>query len=413
MKSLWSCCAFAALTNISCTGIAGSNADTKNRAGAIACEDTESCQQECEEDSDCDLGLYCTAAHVCGRDCKAGDDKACEDDEVCNSSGRCSSPTTPVRVEAPVKVGDVGTAGAKGLDDDCVRTVVRAKKATPTVMLIIDQSGSMRDGFDGGSRWDVLQRSLMDEPDGLVPALQSEVRFGLALYSAENSQDCPAISQVNPALDNFAAIATAYDDAEPMRETPTGDAIDAILDSLDVRLPAPDEAPRDPLVFVLATDGEPDRCEELNPQNGQEEALAAVRRAYELGVRTFVISVGDELTTEHHRDMANAGLGRDAEDPQADYWVAGDDASLRSALTEIIAGKLTCEITLNGRVEGGDACSGTVELNGTALPCDGDNGWQLVDPTHVQLNGRACEELKAPGGAQIDVSFPCEVEVLL
>ena len=218
---------------------------------------------------------------------------------------------------------------------------------------------------------------------------------------------CPLVEWVGPALDNHGAIQTVYGPADPIDETPTGASIDAVLDLLAMT-PDPSE---DPTIFILATDGEPDTCAQPNPQEGQPEALAAAERAYRTGIRTFVISVGEGVVSERHlQDMANAGLGRGAGDPDAEFWVAGDDEGLRTALTDIIGGELSCVVTLEGRIQSlEDACAGTVRLNGEALSCDDPNGWRVIDETHIALTGDASDTLQSGPGVTPEASVPCHV----
>jgi hypothetical protein len=314
---------------------------------------------------------------------------------------------------------DASAGGLPG--SECADKRVYAARVTPTVILIVDQSGSMNDDFAGdGSRWNVLRDFLLQEPDGLIADLQKQVRFGLALYSARSATDggsqpegeCPIVTTVPPALDNFSAIADVYRANEPIDDTPTGDSIDKVVE--DLHLATDPDTQRNPVVFVLATDGEPDRCEELDPQTdaAKMEAIDAVTRAFMLGIRTFVISVGNEVGADHQQAIANAGLGRKPGDMNAEYWVAGDDQTLRTALTEIVGAQLGCEVTLNGKVDGGDPCEGRVELNGQALECNGADGWQLTDPTHIKLLGSACTQLKSTDEVNLEVSFPCSVPIV-
>ncbi|MDH5672996.1 MAG: VWA domain-containing protein [Myxococcales bacterium] len=322
-----------------------------------------------------------------------------------------------------VSTGTPGSAGASASggtpSSTCADTTVRASRVTPTVILIVDQSSSMSEAFEGDrSRWDVLRDFLLTSPDGLIADLQSQVRFGLALFSAESGGsnpepigECPMVTTVAPSLDNYDAIANIYRNADVIEDTPTGDAIDRIIDDLGLATPDPD-AEGNPIVFILATDGEPDRCEELDPQNGQQEAIAATERAYSLGIRTFIISVGaGTVSAEHQQAVANAGLGRGPGDANAEYWVAGDDSSLRAALTNIVGTQLGCEVQLNGSVTG-DACLGTVTINGKALECGGADGWELSSPRHIRLLGQACQDLKSGEDLLLEVRFPCEVGVV-
>lgn len=300
----------------------------------------------------------------------------------------------------------------------CADVRVEARRVTPNVVLVIDQSGSMDVSFGESDRWNALRDSLLDRPDGLVFALQEQVRFGLALFSAEaeggSSEpvpgECPLIEWIPPALSSYESIAAVYGAAEPIDETPTGASLDAVTDRLTM---TPDPS-ADPTIFILATDGEPDTCAQPNPQEGQPEALAAAERAFTAGIRTFIISVGEGTISEAHlQDMANAGLGRTASDPNAEYWVAGDDAGLRSALTEIIGEQLSCEITLEGAIQDPDeACSGDVRLNGTSLRCDDPNGWRALDASRIEILGDACETLQNATGAVVTATFPCDVVLI-
>ncbi len=351
----------------------------------------------------CPVGLYCGSGGQCQADCAPGAENRCPVGQYCTADGHC-----------------LVTPGSDGSTDSnpyvCADVTVEAARVTPTVMLIIDQSSSMTSSFGGGTRWGVLKDFLLADPDGLIFSLQDQVEFGLALYSARSDGDggppigpCPMLTQVAPAPDNYAAIQAVYQPANVIEDTPTGDAIDAVLDSI---LGAPDPDP-DPTIFIVATDGEPDRCEELDPQNGQAEAIAAVERAYGEGIRTFMISVGEgTVSATHMQDMANAGLGMGA-GGTAEYWVAGDDTTLRRALEDIVGGVLSCDINLNGTIEDiSQACSGTVKLNDRELPCDDPDGWEATSPTSIRLNGAACDELTMTRGAVLEATFPCDIVII-
>jgi hypothetical protein len=267
----------------------------------------------------------------------------------------------------------------------------------------------MEEEFGSGTRWDVLRDTLMDMPGGLVSDLESVVRFGLVLYSARAGDDdvvvgeCPVLSSVPVALDNRGAIDRVYSRADPIDETPTGEAIDAVLDAMP-----PDPGP-DPTIIVLATDGEPDTCAMPNPQMGQMVAVAAAQRVFSMGSRLYIISVGmGEISRTHLQDMANAGLGRMPMDPDAPFWVAGDDTGLRDALRMIVSGVLSCTLELRGRLDLDLACSGRVALNDRPLSCGDPDGWRPVDETHIELLGSSCDMLMSGSGARLQAIFPCD-----
>lgn len=288
----------------------------------------------------------------------------------------------------------------------CAVTRVSTTRAIPTVVVIVDQSGSMTDDFGGSDRWSSLRDALLDDA-GLIRQFEGSVRFGLSLYTGLDEGDvieCPHITSIAPAMLNFDAIRDVYSRESPLQETPTGDAIDAILDDL-LSIPDPDP---DPTIFLVATDGEPDTCEVPNPQNGQSEALSAVRRAHEAGIRTYMISVGRDISEAHMQDMANAGLGRSTGDADAPYWIAGDDEGLRTALRTIIAGEVSCTLELSGRIDTEMACDGSiVEMTGREAPLECGTDWRAIDQTHIEILGDACAEFLESRGATIDARFPC------
>lgn len=313
---------------------------------------------------------------------------------------------------------DAGGGGGERADAaPCAQVEVEVAPVTPTVMLLVDRSGSMTDPFEPEpSRWDALYRTLMDPTSGVVAELEGSVRFGVATYSArdrENDGDidgaCPVMHVVPPALDNYTAIEGVYGDLAPLDETPTGAAVDAVLESI-AEAPAPG-----PRILVLATDGEPDTCARPNPNGHAQariDALLAVQAAFAADVRTYVVSVGGEAVgnpqaEQHMHELANAGVGLapDAE-PQAPLYVALEPAELVAAFDDIIGGVRTCTFALEGSVSEEHAAGGTVTLDGEELEYGVE--WRLVDESTIELLGAACDALQAGGEHQVEATFTCE-----
>src|SRR6185295_5521588 len=126
--------------------------------------------------------------------------------------------------------GDGGSSGGGGSDqlfsaDDlkndrpaedptCVDLDVNFARVTPTVMLLIDQSGSMSQSFENGkNRWETLRTTLTDANNSLLKKLDSSVRFGVTLYTSDHGfgtgttpRTCPKLQSVAIQLGNFATI---------------------------------------------------------------------------------------------------------------------------------------------------------------------------------------------------------------
>ncbi len=381
-------------------GAAGCDCSGEPEFLGAACPGLTGCGTRCGAGmTACRAGLYCGADLTCTADCSTSPSVACPAGYMCQSNGHC------VLADAGGLVRPDGRVDGSLV---CADVTVDTRRQTPTVVLLVDQSGSMTESFGSGNRWTVLRSSLLADPTGLIFDLQDQVRFGLTLYSGrEGDPVCPLLTTVAPALNNYGGIATVYNMADPIADTPTGDSIDAVVAELR-SIPDP---PPDPTIIVLATDGEPDRCEELNPQNGQAEAIAAAQASFRAGYRLYIISVGEgTVSASHLQDMANAGIGAPA-GASSPFWVAGDDMGLRDALRAIVGGEVSCLVELSGMIDLTMTCTGVVRLNGRILTCDDPNGWRAVDATHIELQGSACTELTSGPGNTLTATFPCNVVV--
>ncbi|MDC3953376.1 vWA domain-containing protein [Polyangium jinanense] len=366
------------------------------------------CGGFCANDFACADGLYCGNSATCTADCAPGA-AGCPTGQTCNVKGRCI-PTG----------GEGGSGGGGGIDfvtsntgtgsgaDACADVNVNFEKQIPTVMLLIDQSGSMTASFGNGDRWNVLYDTLMDPNDGIVKKLEKDVRFGLALYTSNGGNaggTCPMLAKVPLALNNHAAIDAVYAPQDPAGDTPTGESITAVTADL-VAYQEPG-----PKIIVLATDGEPDTCAEPNPQNGQDESIAAAQASFGKDVRTFVISVGAEVSLGHLQDLANAGAGLPIGGAEkATYYQALNPQTLIDAFDKIINGVRSCVLKLNGIVDETAAAEGQVSLDGKALPYNDMNGWRLNGPDEIELLGTACDTIKQ-GDHSISVQFPCGIVI--
>ncbi len=274
----------------------------------------------------------------------------------------------------------------------------------------------MVEPFGNDTRWNVVYDALMDPVAGVLKPLEAKVRFGMVLYTYDLGPTCPNLVQVTPpALDNHAAIDAVYSQEAPINNTPTGDSIAAVWPEL-----AAFTEPG-PKLILLATDGDPDRCEDPDGHDdiSKAEVITAVTAAHAAGIETVIVAVGDQVSDLHQQDVANAGAGLPVpaavpcDDPAvcAPTYEPADKQALIDALNDIIEGKRTCVFTLNGSVIPGKECSGTVTLNGMLLPCGDPNGWQLNSPTEIEFLGTACDTILNDPAVQIEASFPCDAVV--
>jgi hypothetical protein len=95
-----------------------------------------------------------------------------------------------------------------------------------------------------------------------------------------------------------------------------------------------------------------------------------------------------------------------------------DQTALIQQISEALAGVKSCSFDLAGdgvqvdlsRSDLGDLAK--ILINGNPVPFDTVNGWHMLSPTTVQLEGTACGNWRAPGQSSIDFDFPCDVIIV-
>jgi hypothetical protein len=374
------------------------------------------CGGPCSALDDCPAGLFCTPEGACGADCTESGGQ-CTGALECTPNGQCQDPGSGEGGFALSGSGGAG-GGPVGEGGNCGDVVVEFSPEIPTVVLLIDQSGSMTEDFNGqGTRWDVVYDALMNPVDGVVTQLQPITRFGLALYTFNTSApSCPELIEFKPpALNSASMIDALYAPEVPEANTPTGDSIDAIVPELAAF------AEPGPKLIILATDGNPDRCEDpdAHDQVSMDLATTAATNAYNQSISTVIVAVGDQVSDQHQQDMANAGSGLPVPaDPSciganpdplicAPTYEPTTKQALVNALTDIILGQRTCVFTLDGAVIPGKECDGVVTVNNMTIPCNDPDGWQLNNPTEIEFVGATCDTILTDPDVTVSANFPC------
>ena len=272
-----------------------------------------------------------------------------------------------------------------------------ATQVTPSIELIIDRSGSMDMTDITPTRYKAIQSGI----NTVVTAEQSKVYFGAAMFAGDQTP-CLNLNgfTASRALNNASAITTLLANNPPNNgNTPTADAITAVVADFAANPPPMGRPP----IILLATDGEPNSCQNGNTQD--QPSIDATTAAYTAGVRLFILGLAG-LNTQFLQDMANAGQGVQTGQPNATFFTANDPTTLNAALNSIIGGVLSCDLTLSGKIDPTTACNGTVTLNGQPLMCGTD--WTVLpDGMTLELEGSACTMFKNANNPTLAASFPC------
>jgi hypothetical protein len=305
-------------------------------------------------------------------------------------------------------------------------------KADPTVMFVLDRSGSMGGqlGTTNGnqSRWQILTAALTSA----LPPVNLTMEVGALLFptgsGGRNQMSCNVAStpDLEPELLNVPILLALMLDNTPAGETPTSDALNSAATALgNVR------AATNARALVLATDGapncnamlDPSTCRCANATNDRAcsnstmcldatRTVDTIASIEERGIPTFVIGIetgGDADFTDVLNDMATAG-GRPQSGAQK-YYAGDSEADLTSALVAIRNQVGACTF-LTTSVPSADGTI-TVVVDGTTIPFDATatNGWAWADKPNGQIifAGDACALVTSTSSPTVVADVQCDL----
>jgi len=277
---------------------------------------------------------------------------------------------------------------------------------TLTFQIVVEQSNAMLDMFDGASRWSDIEDALVDAPDGEVTKRQSTTRFGFTAYHGLQA-GCPTLTGVAPQLDAADEISSVFGMVVPAGANPLGDSLEEVVDDLEAD---PWDGSK---TIVLVIADEPSTCEVPAPDNAVELAItrdaaeAATVAAYDAGFPTVVVTLGEDIDAGFLQVLANAGVGHQAGDPDAPFFVTHDDEELAEALGQIFQPVRACSFTLDQALPDELVPGCTVEVNGMPVTYDDPDGWNRPDEQTLELQGMACEAIQQ-GDVTVQMVCNCD-----
>jgi hypothetical protein len=301
------------------------------------------------------------------------------------------------------------------------------------MLIVLDRSGSMTEG----GRWmpsvSALRRVTME--------LQSQIRFGLAMFpdpataptnvvndlamcfTAPDPNAClqelsgglalcaPGKVVVPVAIDNAAAIASAFDMTLPAGGTPTGETLQALVGTFGAPETNPDAETVAKFV-LLVTDGQPTCPAGMGSETTPPDidlANTAIDALTAAGVRTYVI--GYDTSGPGNETFASVldGFAQRGGTGDTMHRPVEDEMSLLTELQEIAGEVVSCSFVLDQAPPRADFV--LVRLDGQQINLGEADGWALVGDRNVQLMGGSCNKLKDGAPHSVDVEVRCSVVV--
>lgn len=401
-----------------------------------ACGDSKSNSDDSNSNSNSNTMATLTAASITITASESGAESSSE-----------ASATTPTSAEGTATgTASEPTAGDSTTFDplDCGEAVVNIPIVTPSVMLVLDKSGSMVS--DPSGFWDhdndpatptiTRWQSLFEVVDLIVNNFNGSMLLGAVLFPAKTATSAysEAACVVNANADvpiaamNAAAILGAIPPPDSTSDnmkggTPTTKGIKTALKELE-------NAPADqPKFMILVTDGAAN-CQEMAPdaptlfEMYDEDVAPTLAEAFANGIPTYVvgIAISKEMSNvakdgnpdsivpyDKMNEVAIAGGVPRAGDDK--FYATNNQEELQAALEMISMQILSCVIDLSPLPKYPDYVEVTPYGKKQVADCATEDGWHYLpqqnpdDPLQVELCGKACADFQMSG--QLDIQYRC------
>lgn len=288
------------------------------------------------------------------------------------------------------------------------------KTIEPSVYIMLDTSGSMANQVEPTRPhpWpiELAQQAI----DTVADNIASDARVGLAQYPFGNTtaSTCTMKEHLSIGANSSSAIKSAVDGIGAIGDTPTGYALNQILDQRLLSDSTDSLDSRRPKAVILVTDGDPNvACNSGSPVLGkagaQPEAVSAAARLKNAGLPVYVVGFISGAVPDNLDAIAVAG-GTDAPGPKK-FFTADDPAQLVAAINDITQRTVSCTYQLDMVPPNLDQV--IVTVNGTRITESATNGFAFDRFAGlVQFNGAACDSVRNapdPSAIQITVDITC------
>jgi hypothetical protein len=313
-----------------------------------------------------------------------------------------------------------GAGGDVSIPTSCGQTNVPINAVPPDVLIIEDKSGSMdeddnghscNNGCGANSKWTQVSAALTQ----VVTNTDSQINWGLKFFSDDNACTGSGPPIVGVGANNGGMISTAIAGTKAGGNTPTRDAVTTGSTYLA------GVQDTNPKYILLATDGLPncpvgcagmakptDACTMTDNPSEDTAATMAVANALSMGIKTFVIGVGNVSTAQNTLNKFAMAGGLAQTGAATSYYAATDPTALEAALNALVGAVFNCTVSLAGAPTGFTNVAVSAKDNSTgktiAIQPDPNNGWTYdAGMKNILLKGSSCDNLK--NGTYSDLNF--------
>lgn len=368
---------------------------------------------DCPEGSACSGGGFCVVEGYCGANEDCAEDQTCGaasakclNDSQCFVEGDCADGGT-CREELELCV----------IDRSCGSMQVDAGRVPPNLLIVMDRSGSMSKDLDDAPRWDLAKKAVST----VLEAYNESIRFGVATYSACLPGGCSAGQVTVPIGDSQGAAVQEFLTPRVGRGSSDGQQMDGdeilyLCDSKNAETSTGKtllsfvgepslQDPERPNAILLLTDGaENYQCRTSGVDDGPSAAAALL--AQDIPVKTYVVGLSDDVTTEEIQLIAEAG-GTDV------FIHANDQEALTAAFADIAKSVVSCELALGSEPPDLSKLFVFFDESDQTVPRSDPNGWKYdAERQVITFVGDACTRVKSGEVQDIQVVYGCPERIV-
>lgn len=276
---------------------------------------------------------------------------------------------------------------------------IQASKQSPNIMMVVDESGSMKDPIGGStmSKWTALQGAV----NQLLGAYSGSAQWGLSIFPHTPANQCSA-GQVDVAVAPNTTMTilsklNALTDQTIGGSTPTTSTLQAMLGSTAGLADATKSN-----YVLLMTDGEPNCGGDVNSVKNVIGQLYAQT----VSVRTFVVGIGDGTSSNPTALNSWAEAGHTQRTGATEYYQVNTVNDLQMAFADIVNGVASCTYQLS--MKPADASLIVAYIGGVAVPQDPTNGTTYdAGSNTLVFHGTSCDQIKGGAASSLDIVYGC------